>query len=396
MSIALDQVTKRYQIGAGRQRRLAQGRAGRVPGAARPQRQRQEHAAARHRRADRGRPRPGLAARPRRDPRVGARPRGRLRLPALRAVPPHDGGRQHRVRAARAQGQGRGAARAPQGTAAPGRARGHGRPPADAALGRPAAAHRGRAGARAPAAGAADGRALRRAGRQDPRGTAPHDPPDPARARHDDHPRHPRPGGGVRARRPHRRDAPGPTARVRPSRRPLHAPADALRVDVPRRGQPAARLPDGRRRPVQLRRSPTGEAVPREVVAVLRPEEVELGADEQRSCVPTSSGYGEVEEVLFAGAVERLRVRMAGDGPVAGRARPRRLAGRRIAAGGLAHPAGAARLPGGRRAGGSPSARAACTSCPRRSRASRVVADTEDGAARAARVAAAVDAAAPA
>ena len=112
-----------------------------------------------------------------------------------------------------------------------------------AALGRPAAARRRGAGAGAPAAGAADGRAVRRARRQDPRGTAPHDPPDPARARHDDDPRHARPGRGVRARRPHRRDAPGPPARVRPARRPLHPPADALRLDVPRRGQPAARLP---------------------------------------------------------------------------------------------------------------------------------------------------------
>jgi sulfate transport system ATP-binding protein len=58
-----------------------------------------------------------------------------------------------------------------------------------------------------------------------------------------------------------------------------------------------------------------GQAVPREVVAVLRPEEVELGSGEgqMRS---NFVGYGEVEEVLFSGAVERLRVRMAGDGPV--------------------------------------------------------------------------------
>jgi sulfate transport system ATP-binding protein len=58
-----------------------------------------------------------------------------------------------------------------------------------------------------------------------------------------------------------------------------------------------------------------GEAVPREVVAVLRPEEVELSSGE----VPVRSnfvGHGEIEEILFSGAVERLRVRMAGDGPV--------------------------------------------------------------------------------
>ena len=58
-----------------------------------------------------------------------------------------------------------------------------------------------------------------------------------------------------------------------------------------------------------------GEAVPREVVAVLRPEEVELAAAED-GLRSNFVGHGAVEEVLFAGAVERLRVRMAGDGPV--------------------------------------------------------------------------------
>jgi sulfate transport system ATP-binding protein len=57
------------------------------------------------------------------------------------------------------------------------------------------------------------------------------------------------------------------------------------------------------------------EAPPREVVAVLRPEEVELASqsDAMRS---NFVGYGEVQEVLFAGSTERLRVRMAPDGPV--------------------------------------------------------------------------------
>ncbi len=55
---------------------------------------------------------------------------------------------------------------------------------------------------------------------------------------------------------------------------------------------------------------------PREVVAVLRPEEVELAADEQ-SLDANFVGHGHVEELLFAGAVERLRVRMPQDGPVA-------------------------------------------------------------------------------
>jgi sulfate/thiosulfate transport system ATP-binding protein len=49
--------------------------------------------------------------------------------------------------------------------------------------------------------------------------------------------------------------------------------------------------------------SASGE-VPREVVAVLRPEEVELCADEP-SIRSNFVGHGTIEEVLFAGAVER-------------------------------------------------------------------------------------------
>jgi len=61
-----------------------------------------------------------------------------------------------------------------------------------------------------------------------------------------------------------------------------------------------------------------GSAVepPREVVAVLRPEEVELAAGEER-IEASYVGHGHVEEVLFGGAVERLRVRMPENGPVA-------------------------------------------------------------------------------
>jgi len=58
-----------------------------------------------------------------------------------------------------------------------------------------------------------------------------------------------------------------------------------------------------------------GQAAPREVVAVLRPEEVELSSGEAQ-VRSNFVGHGAVEEVLFSGAVERLRVRMAGDGPV--------------------------------------------------------------------------------
>ena len=56
-------------------------------------------------------------------------------------------------------------------------------------------------------------------------------------------------------------------------------------------------------------------APPHEVVAVLRPEEVELAADGS-SLQSSFVGYGEVHEVLFGGSIERLRVRMPSDGPV--------------------------------------------------------------------------------
>ena len=79
----------------------------------------------------------------------------------------------------------------------------------------------------------------------------------------------------------------------------------------------AANLLLGYRSPGGVRFAPpvrTG-APPREVVAVLRPEEVELasGADAVRS---NFVGFGAVQEVLFGGATERLRVRMPLDGPV--------------------------------------------------------------------------------
>ena len=79
----------------------------------------------------------------------------------------------------------------------------------------------------------------------------------------------------------------------------------------------AANLLLGYRTPAGIRFSPpaTRGAPPREVVAVLRPEEVELAGD-AGDVKSTFVGYGEVQEILFAGSVERLRVRMPGDGPV--------------------------------------------------------------------------------
>jgi sulfate transport system ATP-binding protein len=56
--------------------------------------------------------------------------------------------------------------------------------------------------------------------------------------------------------------------------------------------------------------APRASAAPvHEIVTVLRPEEVELGAS-RRDIRSTFVGHARVEEVMFGGAVERLRVRM--------------------------------------------------------------------------------------
>ena len=61
---------------------------------------------------------------------------------------------------------------------------------------------------------------------------------------------------------------------------------------------------------------PGAEAVtPREIVAVIRPEEIELTAGAPPAGL-TPVGEGIVQELQFAGATERLRIRMATEGPV--------------------------------------------------------------------------------
>jgi sulfate/thiosulfate transport system ATP-binding protein len=63
--------------------------------------------------------------------------------------------------------------------------------------------------------------------------------------------------------------------------------------------------------------APPAKATPvHEVVTVLRPEEVEL-APRQQEIRSTFVGHARVEEVLFGGAVERLRVRMLDGGTLA-------------------------------------------------------------------------------
>jgi len=79
----------------------------------------------------------------------------------------------------------------------------------------------------------------------------------------------------------------------------------------------AANLLLGYRRGNELRfERPGAEAVTsREIVAVIRPEEVELNTTENPEGL-THVGTGVVEELQFAGAIERLRVRMSMDGPM--------------------------------------------------------------------------------
>jgi len=79
----------------------------------------------------------------------------------------------------------------------------------------------------------------------------------------------------------------------------------------------AANLLLGYGRGAQLRfERPGAEAVTsREIVAVIRPEEVELNTTENPEGL-THVGTGVVEELQFAGAIERLRVRMSMDGPM--------------------------------------------------------------------------------
>jgi len=84
----------------------------------------------------------------------------------------------------------------------------------------------------------------------------------------------------------------------------------------------AANLLLGYRSKDGIRFAPPGNPAPaaaspvHEIVTVLRPEEVEL-ASERKGLKSTFVGHARVEEVLFGGAVERLRVRMQDRGTVA-------------------------------------------------------------------------------
>ena len=133
---------------------------------------------------------------------------------------------------------------------------------------------------------------------------AAHHPRDPARARASPRLRHPRPGGGLRARRPAGGDELRPAARSRGRRDELYLrPADRVRGHLPRHRQPAwwARCIGRRRAPRAgaTSRSPPGRRagrVPRRVQVLFRPEDVAVRdsaeAMARLSCPPLGRGGG--------------------------------------------------------------------------------------------------------
>ena len=182
----------------------------------------------------------------RRDGSPAPEARRRLRLPELLDLPAHDRGQEHRVRPEDPARAARGAAPQERGAARPRRPGGAGRPLRARALRRPAAARGPGAGARLRAKGPPAGRALRGARRQDPVAASPELPRDPAEARGHHGPRHPRPGRGLRDRRPHRRHGAGPPGRGRARGGAVLEARLALRGDLRRRGHGLRRtLPGG-------------------------------------------------------------------------------------------------------------------------------------------------------
>ena len=111
MSIEIRNISKQLRRLPRAARREPRHRLGRAGRAARPLGLRQDHAAAHHRGAGDGRRRQHPVRRRGHHRRARARAPGRLRVPALRAVPPHDGVREHRLRPARASRAARARAR---------------------------------------------------------------------------------------------------------------------------------------------------------------------------------------------------------------------------------------------------------------------------------------------
>ena len=210
------------------------GRRRRVPRARRPVGLRQVDDAADARRAGAGRRGHDPHRRPRRHDGAAEGPRHRHGLPVLRAVPAHDGGREHRLPPqGQADPQGRARPPGPRGGPDP-RPRAVPRPQAGQAVGRPAPAGGDGPGHRARAAGVPDGRAAVEPRRQAAGADAHPDRRPAAPPRRDHGLRHPRPGRGDDDGRPRRRARPGRAAAVRVPEGAVHRPGQRVRRRVHR------------------------------------------------------------------------------------------------------------------------------------------------------------------
>ena len=165
---------------------------------------------------------------------VAEGPRHRHGVPVVRAVPAHDGRRQHRLRPEDPEdGQGRDRAPGQEGRRHAG-TRPDARPQAEAAVRWPAAAGGDGPGHRPRAAGLPDGRAAVEPGRQAPRADARRDRPGAARSQRHHAVRHARPDRGHDHGRPGRGDQGRNPAAGRPAAVPLRQPDQHLRRRVHR------------------------------------------------------------------------------------------------------------------------------------------------------------------
>jgi sulfate/thiosulfate transport system ATP-binding protein len=146
--------------------------------------------------------------------------------------------------------------------------------------------------------------------RHRPRGAAP--------PRHHDHPGHPRPGGSLRARRPHRHHAHGAPARDRYAGAAVPQPATrfvatflgAANLLLAQRTADGLKFGDELAVPFEYLAGLPGHRD--EVVAVLRPEDLELAESPER-LAHRSLGIGHVHSSGFAGSFERLVIQAAPD-----------------------------------------------------------------------------------
>ena len=187
----------------------------------------------------------------------------------------------------------------------------HGQAPADAAVGRPAAARRAGPCARQPAEGAAARRAARRARPEAAPGDAERAQEPAARARHHVRVRHPRPGRGAHDERPHRRHGRGHLLQVDPPEAIYERPANRFVADFI--GQTnllegtvedptTVCLPNGARIPLE-----SGLAAGTQVAVILRPERATI-APRDEATAGRSSVDGVIRSITYLGNAIVYRV----------------------------------------------------------------------------------------